>query len=67
MSSKPKVAIIGTGGTIAGVGADRLDLHDYGTTGRFMHVEELIASVPELDRVAEHHAGPLPKRRQHRS
>ncbi len=53
MSSKPKVAVIGTGGTISGVGADRLDLHDYGTTGRFMHVDELLASVPELDGVAE--------------
>lgn len=53
MSTKPKVAIIGTGGTISGVGAHRLDLYDYGATGRFMHVEELIASVPELSDAAE--------------
>ncbi len=49
----PKVAVIGTGGTISGVGRDRLDYYDYGTSGRFMHVDELIATVPELDRVAE--------------
>jgi L-asparaginase len=49
----PRIAVIGTGGTISGVGQDRLDLYEYGTSGRFMHVEELIASVPELTRVAE--------------
>jgi L-asparaginase len=49
----PKVAIIGTGGTISGVGKDRLDFYEYGTSGRFMHVDELIAGVPELSQVAE--------------
>ncbi|MEJ0018442.1 MAG: asparaginase [Acetobacteraceae bacterium] len=53
MSALPKVAVIGTGGTISGVGRDRLDLYEYGTSGRFMHVDELIAGVPELARVAE--------------
>ncbi len=53
MSSLPKIAVIGTGGTISGVGRDRLDFYEYGTSGRFMHVEELIAGVPELPRVAE--------------
>jgi L-asparaginase len=49
----PKVAIIGTGGTISGVGRDRLDFYEYGTSGRFMKVDELIATVPELPRVAQ--------------
>ena len=49
----PKVAVIGTGGTISGVGRDRLDLYEYGTSGRFMHIEELLATVPELAQVAE--------------
>jgi len=53
MTALPKVAVIGTGGTISGVGADRLDLYEYGTSGRFMHIEELIGTVPELARVAE--------------
>ena len=53
MTTLPKIAIIGTGGTISGVGRDRLDFYEYGTSGRFMHVEELIASVPELPQVAD--------------
>ncbi len=48
----PRIAIIGTGGTISGVGQDRLDFYEYGTSGRFMKVDELIATVPELPRVA---------------
>lgn len=51
MSNLPTVAVIGTGGTIAGLSEDRLDTLDYGTTGRFMHVDELLATVPELARV----------------
>ncbi len=53
MTTPPRIAIIGTGGTISGVGRDRLDFYEYGTSGRFMHVEELIASVPELPSVAD--------------
>lgn len=53
MSTLPKIAIIGTGGTISGVGKDRLDFYEYGTSGRFMHVDELIAGVPELHQIAE--------------
>ncbi|MBS0641080.1 MAG: asparaginase [Proteobacteria bacterium] len=49
----PKVAIIGTGGTISGVGRDSLDFYEYSTSGRFMRVDELIATVPELPRVAD--------------
>ena len=52
MSTLPKVAVIGTGGTISGVGKDRLDFYEYGTSGRFMRVDELLASVPELAGVA---------------
>jgi L-asparaginase len=48
-----KIAVIGTGGTVSGVGRDRLDLYEYATSGRFMHVEEMIAGVPELPLVAE--------------
>lgn len=51
-ASLPKIALLGTGGTISGVGRDRLDLYEYGTSGRFMHVAELIANVPELARIA---------------
>ena len=34
---KPKVAFIGTGGTIASVGTGPLDLQNYGATGKVMH------------------------------
>jgi len=53
MTSLPRIAIIGTGGTISGVGKDRLDFYEYGTSGRFMKVDELIAGVPELPLVAD--------------
>jgi L-asparaginase len=53
MSHLPKVAFIGTGGTIASLGATPLDLHDYSATGRMLHADELIARFPELADVAE--------------
>jgi len=51
--SKPKVAFIGTGGTIASLGAGPLDLQDYGATGNRMHAEEILARFPETALVAE--------------
>jgi len=53
MPALPRIAVIGTGGTISGVGRDRLDFYEYGTSGRFMQVDELVAETPELARVAE--------------
>ncbi len=53
MMALPKIAAIGTGGTISGVGEDRLDFYEYGTSGRFMRIDELLAGVPELAGVAE--------------
>jgi L-asparaginase/Glu-tRNA(Gln) amidotransferase subunit D len=37
----PKVAFIGTGGTIASVGKTPLDLQDYGANGVMMHADEI--------------------------
>ena len=37
---KPRVAFIGTGGTIASVGDGPLDLQDYGATGRVLHAAD---------------------------
>jgi L-asparaginase len=51
--SKPKVAFIGTGGTIASMGRGPLDLQDYGATGNLMHADELLAHWPETASVAE--------------
>ena len=51
--SKPKVAFIGTGGTIASLGAGPLDLQDYSAAGSMMHAEEMLARFPETALVAE--------------
>jgi L-asparaginase len=51
--SKPKVAFIGTGGTIASLGRGPLDLQDYGATGNVMHAEEILGKWPEVGLVAE--------------
>ena len=50
---RPKVAFIGTGGTIASVGVGPLDLQNYGATGNVMHAEEIIARWPETALVAD--------------
>ena len=50
---KPKVAFIGTGGTISSVGAGPLDILDYGATGIRLHADEIIARVPETALVAD--------------
>ncbi len=53
MSTKPKVAIIGTGGTISSVGRGPLDMVDYSATGQVLDVTGVIARVPELALVAD--------------
>ena len=50
---KPKVAFIGTGGTIASLGRGPLDLQDYGATGKVMHADEILARWPETALVAD--------------
>ena len=51
--SLPRVAIIGTGGTIASVGRHSLELVEYITNKTMYDVHELLARVPEADRVAQ--------------
>ena len=53
MSTKPKVAVIGTGGTISSMGRGPLDLIDYSAAGQVLDVNGVIARVPELALVAE--------------
>ena len=50
---KPAVAVIGTGGTIASVGADGLELVRYIDRKQMLPVGELLARTPELVRVAD--------------
>src|SRR6201996_8029767 len=50
---KPKVAFIGTGGTIASIGKGPLDLQDYGANGVVMHADAIVARWPETALVAD--------------
>jgi L-asparaginase len=51
--SKPKVAFIGTGGTIASLGRGPLDLQDYGALGNVMHADDILTRWPETALVAD--------------
>jgi len=50
---KPKVAFIGTGGTISSIGRGPLDIMDYVSNDVRLHAEEIVARFPELAEVAE--------------
>ena len=48
----PKIAFIGTGGTIASLGRGPLDIQDYGAAGNVMHADEILAHWPRTALVA---------------
>ena len=50
---KPKVAFIGTGGTISSLGRNPLDILDYGANGVMLHAAALLDRFPEVHEVAE--------------
>jgi L-asparaginase len=50
---KPRVAFVGTGGTLASVGKGPLDLYDYSATGRVLHADEILQRFPEASEAAE--------------
>ncbi len=56
--SRAKIAFIGTGGTIASVGAGPLDTQDYSATGQVMQAAELLARFPETAEAADVFAVP---------
>lgn len=49
---KPKVAFIGTGGTMASLGDSPLTLMDYGGPGKIMQASAILARFPEAHAVA---------------
>jgi L-asparaginase len=51
--SKPKVALLGTGGTISSIGRGEMDLVNYGDTGMIMHADEIAGRVPQVHEHAE--------------
>lgn len=50
---RPRVAVIGTGGTIASLGADPFDITDYVRHGRMMDAAALLEFWPQLRAVAD--------------
>lgn len=54
MPSLPKVAVIGTGGTITSLSAiGPLDLFEYTSTGKMLEADQLVDKFPEVRQVAE--------------
>ncbi|MFC0410170.1 asparaginase [Roseomonas elaeocarpi] len=57
--TRPRVAFIGTGGTIASIGKGPLDTVDYGSTGNVMVAGAILDRFPEVQAVAEVFAVPF--------
>jgi len=54
MSAKPKIAVIGTGGTITAMSSlGSLDLIEYGNAGTMLEADQLVALYPQVNEVAE--------------
>jgi len=54
MPAKPKVAVIGTGGTITAIsGIGPLDLYEYTATGKFLEADQLVDKFPDVRQVAD--------------
>lgn len=51
--SKPKVAVIGTGGTIASIGKGPLDILDYGANKTMLEVDKIVELFPVVHEVAD--------------
>ena len=51
--SKPRVYVIGTGGSISCIGESRLDLLNYGYADRHLTIDEMIARIPEVNDIVD--------------
>ncbi len=51
-NAKPSVHVIGTGGSIAGIGPDRMDFILYPDIGDHITIEQSLARVPEIQDIA---------------
>lgn len=49
----PRIAVIGTGGTISSLGASRLDVLEYPDLGQKLYCEALLDGFPEARLIAE--------------
>jgi len=52
MQAKPKVAVIGTGGTICSIGVGPFDILDYVANETMLHADALVAKFPEVHELA---------------
>ncbi len=52
-SPKPKVRVVGTGGSIAGIGANRLDYTRYSERPERLAIADSLARIPEVHEVAD--------------
>jgi L-asparaginase len=52
-ASRPTVRIIGTGGSIAGIGPNRLDYILYPELGQHLTIAQSLERIPEVDEVAQ--------------
>ena len=52
-TAKPTVRIIGTGGSIAGIGPDRLDFTLYSELGGHLTIKESLERIPEISGIAQ--------------
>ena len=53
VQTKPRVYVIGTGGSISFVGRERTDFINYSYDNKHFTIQELLDRVPEVNRVAE--------------
>ena len=52
-TARPKVAFIGTGGTISSLGIHPLELQDYVVHDKRLHASEIVARFPVVEEIAE--------------
>jgi L-asparaginase len=52
-TARPRIAFIGTGGTMASLGRGSRDIQDYGMAGQVMDAAAILARLPELAQVAD--------------
>lgn len=50
---RPRIAFIGTGGTISSIGRGPLDIHDYGANGVMLQAAGILERFPEMQHAAE--------------
>ena len=53
VKSKPKINVIGTGGSISGIGPHRLDYTQYAEIGNKLTIEESLQRIPEVEEIAD--------------